>query len=156
MSRTLAVYSRLSLHHPPCCPQNLASCFAHSDLTLAREKVKSLSRVRFFATPWTVAHQAPPSMGFSRQEHWSGMPFPSPGDLPNPGIKPRSPSLQADALTSEPPGRPLGKRERKDFFPKSSHLKQALEGSRRLHMDFCFPSRPSLATAHLVSRGWSL
>ena len=69
--------------------------------------LKLLSRVRLFATPWTVAHQAPPSMGFSRQEYWSGLPFPSPGDLPNPGIKPRSPTLQADALTSEPPGKPL-------------------------------------------------
>ena len=67
-------------------------------------KVKSLSRVRLFATPWTVAHQAPPPMGFSRQEYWSGLPFPSPGDLPNPGTEPRSPALQADALTSEPPG----------------------------------------------------
>ena len=67
--------------------------------------MKSLSRVQLFATPWTVAHQAPPSMGFSRQEHWSGLPFPSPGDLPNPGIEPRSPVLQADALTSEPPER---------------------------------------------------
>ena len=58
-------------------------------------------------TPWTnVAHQATPSMGFSRQEYWSGLPFPSPGDLPDPGIKPRSPTLQADALTSEPPGKP--------------------------------------------------
>ena len=57
------------------------------------------------ATPWTVAHQAPPSMRFSRQEYWSGLPFPSPGDLPNPGIKPRSPALEADALTSEPPGK---------------------------------------------------
>ena len=66
-------------------------------------KVKSLSRVRLFATRWTVAHQASPSMGFSRQEYWSGLPFPSPGDLPDPGIKPRSPTLQADALTSEPP-----------------------------------------------------
>ena len=56
-----------------------------------------------FATPWTVAYQAPPSMGFSRQEYWSGLPFPSPGDLPNPGIDPGSPTLQADALTSEPP-----------------------------------------------------
>ena len=52
--------------------------------------------------PWTVAHQARPSMGFSRQEHWSGLPFPSPGDLPDPGIEPRSPTLQADALTSAP------------------------------------------------------
>ena len=53
-------------------------------------EVKSLSHVPFFATPWTVAHQAPLSIGFSRQEYWSGLPFPSPGDLPNPGIKPRS------------------------------------------------------------------
>ena len=68
--------------------------------------VKSLSRVRLFATPWTVAHQAPPSMGFSRQEYWSGLPFPSPGDLPDPGIEPRSPALQAVALTFEPPGKP--------------------------------------------------
>ena len=59
-------------------------------------KVKLFSRVRLFATPWTVAYQAPPSMGFSRQECWSGLPFPSPGDLPNPGIKPGSPALQAD------------------------------------------------------------
>ena len=65
-------------------------------------KGESLSRVRFFETPWTEAHQAPPSMGFSRQEHWSGLPFPSPGDLPDPGIEPRSPTLQADSLPSEP------------------------------------------------------
>ena len=65
---------------------------------------KSFSRVRLFAIPWTVAHQAPPSMGFSRQEYWSGLPFPSPEDLPDLGIESRSPTLQADALTSEPPG----------------------------------------------------
>ena len=64
-------------------------------------KVKSLSRVRFFVTPWTIAHEAPPSMGFSRQEYWSGLSFPSPGDLSDPGFEPRSPALQADALTSE-------------------------------------------------------
>ena len=69
-------------------------------------KVKSLSRVRLFATLWTVAYQAPPSMGFSRQEYWSGLPLPSPGDLPKPGIEPGSPTLEADALTSEPPGKP--------------------------------------------------
>ena len=68
--------------------------------------VKLLSRVRLFATPWTVAHQAPLSMGFSRQEYWSRLPFPSPGDLPNLGIEPRSPAFQADALSSEPPGKP--------------------------------------------------
>ena len=66
-------------------------------------KVKSLSRVQLFVTPWTIAHQAPLSMGFSRQEYWSGLPFPSPEDLPDPGIEPRSPTLRADALTSEPP-----------------------------------------------------
>ena len=65
-------------------------------------KVKSLSRVRLFSTPWTVAYQAPPFMGFSRQECWSGLPFPSPGDLPNSGIEPGSPALQADALPWEP------------------------------------------------------
>ena len=53
------------------------------------------------ATPWTVASQAPLSMGFSRQEHWSGLPFPSPGDLPDPGIKPESPAFQADSLLTE-------------------------------------------------------
>ena len=64
---------------------------------------QSLSRVRLFGTPWTVAYQAPPSMGFFRQECWSGLPFPSPGDLPDPGIEPGSPTLQEDALPSEPP-----------------------------------------------------
>ena len=70
-------------------------------------KVKSLSRVQLFATPWTVAYQAPPSMGFSRQEYWSGMLFPSPGDLPDAGIEPGSPAFQADTLTSEPLGKPM-------------------------------------------------
>jgi len=57
------------------------------------------------ATPWTTALQAPPSTEFSRQEYWSGLPFPSPGDIPDPGIKPRSPTLQAGSLPSEPPGK---------------------------------------------------
>ena len=69
-------------------------------------KVKSLSRVQLFVTLWIVAHQAPLSMGFSRQEYWSGLPFPSPGDLPDPGIEPGSPTLQADPLTFELPGKP--------------------------------------------------
>ena len=68
--------------------------------------VKLLSHVSFFAIPQTVAYQAPPSMEFSRQEYWSGLPLPSPGDLPDPGIKPRSPALQVDALPSELPGKP--------------------------------------------------
>ena len=58
--------------------------------------MKSLSRVRLFPTPWTVVPQAPPSMGFSRQEYWSGLPFPSPGDLPDPGIEPGSSALEAE------------------------------------------------------------
>ena len=63
-------------------------------------KMKSLSHVRLFATPWTVAYQAPLSMEFSRQEYWSGLPLPSSGDLPHPGIEPGSPVLQADLLGS--------------------------------------------------------
>ena len=71
-----------------------------------QQKCQSLSHVRLFATPWTVAHQIPLSLEFSRQEYWSGLPFPSPGDFPNPGIKLQSPVLQADSLPSEPPGKP--------------------------------------------------
>ena len=67
--------------------------------------MSEVSCVLVFAIPWTVAYGAPPSMGFSRQEYWSGLPFPSLGDLPNPGIEPGSPALEADALTSEPPGK---------------------------------------------------
>ena len=64
------------------------------------------SCVQLFVTLWTVARQAPLSIGFSRQEYWSGLPCPPPGDFPNPGIKPRSSALQADYLSSEPPGKP--------------------------------------------------
>ena len=81
-------------------------------------KVKSFSRVRLFATPWTVAYQAPPLMRFSTQECWSGLPFPSPEDLPNPGIEPWSPALQADALPSEPPGKP-----KEDLQMANKHMK---------------------------------
>ena len=75
----------------------------------------SCSVVSDSVTPWTVAHQAPLSMGFSRQEYWSGWPFPSPGDLPHQGIKTVSLALQADSLPSEPPGKPsnaLGSQQR--------------------------------------------
>ena len=68
--------------------------------------MKSLGRVRLFATPWIVAYQVLPSMGFSRQECWSGLPFPSPRDLPNPGIELRSPALQVDSLPAELQGSP--------------------------------------------------
>ena len=63
-----------------------------------------LNRVRLFVTPWTVAYQALPSMGFSRQEYWSGVPFPFPEDLPNLGIESTSPSLQEDLFAVEQPG----------------------------------------------------
>ena len=65
-----------------------------------------LSCVWLFATPWTVTRQAPLSLGFSRQKFWSGLPFPSPGDFPNPRIKPWSPTLQADSLPFQPLGKP--------------------------------------------------
>ena len=68
---------------------------------------ESLSYDRLFAIPWTIAGQAPLSMEFSRQEYWSGLPFPFSGDLPDPGIEPRSPALQADSLLSEPLGKPV-------------------------------------------------
>ena len=73
-------------------------------MNYGKAEVKSLSRVRLFVTPWTVAYRAPPSMGFPRQEYWSGLPFPSPEDLPNPGLEPGSPTMQADASSSEPYG----------------------------------------------------
>ena len=85
-------------------------------------EVNLLSPVQLFETPWTVAHQVPPSMGFSRQEYWSGLPFPSPGDLPKPGMEPRSPTLQAEALTSEPLRKPTN-----------------AEGSLKLHLtNLCY------------------
>ena len=77
-----------------------------TQITKVKVKVKSLSHVRLFTIPWTVTYQAPQSMGFTRQEYWSGLLFPSPGDLPNPGTEPRSPALQTDALPSEPLGKP--------------------------------------------------
>ena len=75
----------------------------------SESEVKSLSRVQLFATPWTVARQAPLSMEFSKQEYWSGFPCPPPGDLPDPEIEPTYPAsaaLQADSLATEPPGKP--------------------------------------------------
>ena len=77
----------------------------HDWCLIVKVKVKLLSCVRHFATPWTVAYQVPPSMGFSRQEYWSGLPFPSPEDLPSPGIEPvslASPALTGGFFTTEP------------------------------------------------------
>ena len=94
-------------------------------------KVKSLSHILLFETLWTVAYQAPPSMGFSRQEYWSGLPFPSPGDLPDPGIEPGSPALRAEALISEPPGKPwMVNFSRKNFHVRS-HNTLNLAGKKK-------------------------
>ena len=92
------------------------------------------SRVRLCATPWTAAHQAPPSTGFSRQECWSGVPFPPPGHLPDPGMEPGSLALQAGALLSEPQGKPRYKYSssclkmifwvRKNFWVELGHGKR--------------------------------
>ena len=98
-------FRRIGANSPLSVWQDLSVKPSDPGLLFLEVKVKSLSRVPLFATPSTVAHQAPLSMGFSRQEYWSGLSFPFPGDLPDPGIKPRSPALQADTLTSEPPGR---------------------------------------------------
>ena len=78
-----------------CCHPSVRACM-----------LSRFSHVPLLATLWAVACQAPLSMGFSRQEYWSGLPCPPPGDLPNPGIEPRSPTLQVDSLPAEPPGKP--------------------------------------------------
>ena len=109
--------------------------------------MKSLSHVQLFATPWTIAHQAPPSMGFSRQEYWSGLPFPSPGDLPDPGIELRSPALQADTLNSEPPGKP-SKLPYDPANPTAGHTPQGT----RIERDTCTPM--FIATLFTIARTW--
>ena len=83
--------------------------------------MKSFSHVRLFVIPWTVTYQTPPSMGFSRQGYWSGVPFPSSGDLPDPGIKPKSPALQADTLPSESPKN--NQRQRNNTYTQTWNLR---------------------------------
>ena len=73
-----------------------------------------LNHVQLFVIPWTVAHQAPLSVEFFKQEYQAGLPFPPPGDLPDPGIEPWSPTLQTDYLPSEPPGKPQRKKSSKE------------------------------------------
>ena len=92
----------------------------------------SFSRVWLLSTPWIVAHQAPLSMGYSRQEYWSGLPFPSPGDLPYPGIKLGSPALQADSLLSEPPTR------HEELRTPAGHRASPLPGHKRDTTPFLF------------------
>ena len=94
---------------------------------------KLLSRSQFFVTPWVITCQAPLSMGFSRQEHWSGFPFPSPGDLPNPRIKPGSPTLQADSLPAEP----LGKHKECQTISKMNSTNQIMLGNFLVNYVMC-------------------
>ena len=93
-----------------------------------------LNHIRLFATPWTVAHQAPLSMEFSRQKYWNGWPFPSPRGLPHPGIEPGSPALQADSLLSEPPGKPSvsNRGNIKLFFLCQRHWVNIFEASKQI------------------------
>ena len=104
-------------------------------------------------TPWTVAHQAPQSVEFSRQEYWNGLPFPSPGDLPNPGIEPGSPALQADTLPSEPPEKSLvtfksrndviiSKASQKWFTGVEGAVRSVCRCVRRMPPSFCTAPPP--------------
>ena len=117
--------------------------------------------VRLFATPRTVAHQAPLSTEFSRQEHWSGLPCPPPGDLPNPGIEPRSPVLQVDSLPSEPPGKPKNTRVGSQSFLQGIFLTQEsnwdLLHCRRILYQPSYQSSPSKAffSKLIINRLWS-
>ena len=113
----------------------------------------SCSVVSNSATPWTVAPQAPLSMGFSRQEYWSGLPCPPPGDLPNPGIEPRSPTLQADSLLSEPPGKSKNTGVGSlsllwGNFP-TQELNWSLLHCRQTLYQLSYPGSPSLGLQHL-------
>ena len=90
--------------HVCMCVLQTCTCVVFNDI--CRVVVSVLRRAQLFVPPWTADHQAPPSMRFSRQEYCSGLPFPTPGDLPNPGIRSVSPALQTDSLLSEPPGKP--------------------------------------------------
>ena len=89
--------------HPVCLFIWLFICILYNKLV--EMKVLVSQSCLTLCLPMDCTHQAPPSMGFSRQEYWSGLPFPSPGDLPDPGIKPRSPALQMDTLPCEPPAK---------------------------------------------------
>ena len=86
--------------------QGFSSIFSHTLSSQEYNGALVTKSCPTLVTPWTVAHQALLSIGFSRQKYWSGLPFPSPGDLPNPGIEPGSPTLQADSLPTELPGKP--------------------------------------------------
>ena len=101
-------------------PTKLLFFFFISEI-LMRKYVCILSRVQLFVTPWTIVHQAPLSMEFSRQEDQSGLPFPSPGNVPDPGIKPTCPALAGKFFVAEPPGKSRNKSLYKQFLPFGLH-----------------------------------
>ena len=114
--------------------------------------MKLFSPVKLFATPWTVAYRAPLSMGFSRQAYWSGLPFPSPGNLPDPGINPGSSALQADALPSEPPGKSYPAHVQEERIYKDTITKKVgtiLEAAYHLSTTISY-SKYILYTFHLL------
>ena len=116
------------------------------------ERVCILSHIWLFATPWTATRQAPLSMGFSRQEHWSGLSCPPPGHLPNLGIELRSPALWADSLLSEPPGKPKNSRVGnlsllQGIFP-TQELNWGLLHCRRILYQLSYQGSPNLKNKH--------
>ena len=118
--------------------------------------MKLLSCVQFFGTPWTVAHHTPPSMEFSRQECWRGSPFPSPGDLPDPGIEPRSPALQAHALPSEPPRKPnvsVGFHKCLYFLSESAELVGRTRGSAQQDARALSTRGPAVRSSFRLAEG---
>ena len=129
-SQETSVSHLLETQKRPCC---WAAPCRQANPGLTGHVVQLLSRVQPFATPWTLAHQAPLSMGFPRQEYWSGLLFSSSRDLPNPGIEPGSPALLADSLLSEPPGKALSSSSCHLITSHVSHPK-----GTALHSLFCF------------------
>ena len=109
---------------------------------------KSFSHVQLFATPWTVARQAPLSIEFSRPEYWSGLPFSSPGDLPNPGIEPRSPTFQPNSLPSQPPGKPTVLRGRCRAPHFTDETSSAGRGGRHTCPRHMVGAEPTLNVGH--------
>ena len=108
--------------------QSLLSGSFHKPIIFIHQKAskQAIMSCLTLCDPWTVVYQASLSIGFSRQEYWSGLPFPSPEDLPYPGIEPRSPTLQADALASEPPGKKIGWKPQSQKINQTDHMDHSL------------------------------
>ena len=113
------------------------------------------SRVQLFVTLWTVACQASLSLGFSRQEYWSGLPFPPPEDLPNPGTEPGSPALQADSLPTEPPGKPPNQFIFLQEVPSGSTSTLLVEGETDQEVSVLLSTRVTIWVAAAPSH-WDL